>query len=566
MRLFSQHQIRYLTSLDGLWDFAFSPDGHDRQPSQYNSSMAVPGCWDASIEFALQRGVGCYRRQFRVPEDGRYLLRFDGVANDAAVFVNGEHLCSHYGPHTPFVSPAIRLNAGPHTLEVKADNRFGDHNTLLQEKCGWYCYGGIHRSVYLERLADVRIERLTGRVLAVDETTARVRLSAELRNYSDTFQSRSLSLFFDHLDEAQLEVELEPRQTKEISREFALLDIQPWTPDNPALYTLAAVTQDDDLRERFGVRTIECRERNILINGEPVKLRGVNHHDYQPNSGYTNTLEQIKYDLDLIKQLGLNFVRTSHYPKDQLFLDLCDEMGLMVFEEATGWQNGPEEMRTNRFRDQCSQCIEEMVKTHENHPSIIIWGLLNEVRSEYDDLRPVFEHLINRFHELDPTRPVTYATNRLLFMGTEKQDKMLDLVDILCPNLYNRWYENIVGPENGDPADYLERQLANFDEQGLSDKPVIIGECGAGAQLGCHRIDRRRWSEEMQADIVQEIIEVYGKHPRIAGYAIWLFADTACSENEEMGRPGSHNCKGLVDEYRRPKMAFYKVDELHRRA
>lgn len=559
MRSFIEHTLRWTQSLDGLWQFAFSADGSEAP--EYDSRIAVPGCWDASAEFALQRGVGFYRRLFEVSEEGKYILRFDGVANDARVIVDGQEIARHYGSHTAFETSMVELGAGVHTLEVQADNRFGEHNTLLLQKCGWYCYGGIHRSVRLERVRDVRIERLTAQVLELDGSNARLQLTAALHNTSQELQERNLELRFGKEWEENVNITLEPEQTVTIQKEFTLSGIQPWTPESPALYTLYAACEDDDLIDRFGIRTVACRGRDILLNGEPVELRGINHHDYQPESGYTNTLLQMKRDLDMIQELGLNFVRTSHYPKDRLFLDLCDELGIMVFEEATGWQNGPEEMRTERFRDQCGQCIEEMVYEHANHPSIIIWGLLNEVRSEYEDLRGVFEYLIGRFHQLDPTRPVTYATNRLLFMGPDKQDKMLDLVDILCPNLYNRWYEDIVGKENGDPAKYLDKQIAWFDEQGLGDKPIIIGECGAGAQLGCHRHDRRRWSEEMQADIVSEIIDVYGEHPRVSGYAIWLFADTACSENEEMGRPGSHNCKGLLDEYRRPKMAFYEVKD-----
>lgn len=337
-------------------------------------------------------------------------------------------------------------------------------------------------------------------------------------------------------------------------------DITPWSPDTPKLYNIIAECEDDDWRDRVGIRTIECKGNDILLNGQIIKLRGVNHHDYHPESGYTSDLLHMKRDLDLMKELNLNFVRTSHYPKDQLFLDLCDEMGFMVLEEATGWQNGPDEMRGSLYLEQCSQCIDEMVTQHFNHPSIIIWGLLNEVRSEYKDLRGVFESLIGQFKTLDSSRPVTYATNRLIHM--KKQDQMLDLVDILCPNIYNRWYEDIMGPEHGNPQKFLAQQIEWFDANNLGDKPIIVGEFGAGGEPGCHRYDRRRWSEENQSDIVTEALELYEEHPRISGYAIWIFADTACSENEELGRPNSHNRKGLLDEYRNPKMAFYQVQKI----
>ena len=116
-----------------------------------------------------------------------------------------------------------------------------------------------------------------------------------------------------------------------------------------------------------------------------------------------------------------------------------------------------------------------------------------------------------------------------------------------------------MGEEYGNPHTFITQQIKWFDANNLGDKLIIIGEFGAGAVPGLHRHDRRRWSEENQVDIVTEALKLYDTHPRIAGYAIWMFADTACSENEELGRPGSHNCKGILDEYRNPKMAFDAV-------
>ncbi len=534
--------------LDGLWAFAFT-SGPD-EPIAYDTKVVVPGCWDATLDHALKRGVGHYRRTLHVAQAGRYRVCFEGVANGARVEIDGELVADYFGPHTPFVTDDIELAAGNHDLVVHVDNRFGDHNTILLEKCGWYCFGGIHRAVWLEKVPDVRVDQLHVTTLALSEPKATVRIAGQLSQSCSavrvTLQDNREKVIAvrDWSGDATFDLTLE------------LDDITAWSPDHPALYTVVVQTPDDVCRERFGIRTIETRGRTLLLNGKPIRLRGINHHDYYPESGYTTDLLRMKRDLDIIKDMGMNFVRTSHYPKDGAFLSLCDEMGLLVWEEAPGWQNGPAEMRTPLFKTQYLRCVRDMVSAHYNHPSIIMWGFLNEVRSEYDDLRPVFEAIVEQFRALDSHRPISFATNRVL----DNPDRMLDLIDVLAPNLYNGWY----GTEYGDafpksPAAYFEELLKWFDEPDLAEKPIIIGECGAGGTAGFHRLDRRRWSEEHQLDLVEEIIDSYDAHPQLAGYAIWLFSDTACSESEEMKRPLSHNSKGLLDAYRNPKMAYHMV-------
>lgn len=557
MRLFQDHHRRETETLAGLWQFAFREQPGEL-PTEFPARQAVPGCWDASVEYALRRGVGHYRRTFEVVQRGQFLLRFDGVANLATVRVDGRVVAEHYGSHTTFHTRPFSLDVGLHEVIVSADNRFGEHNALLEESCGWYCFGGIHRGVRLERVEDVRIDRVTVATESLADGRARLRLAAVVSSHAERDVSQPLRLSIDGLWSEEVALDLPAGASETIERVIQAEGVEPWQPGRPRLYIVRAECACDDLVDRFGIRTVRCEAGRILLNGEPIQLRGINHHDYHPESGYASDLLRMKHDLDLVHRLGLNFIRTSHYPKDRLFLDLCDEMGLMVLEEATGWQNGPESMRDPRFTEQLLCCIDEMVLEHANHPCVIIWGLLNEVRSEYADLRGVFETAIGRFRQIDTTRPVTYATNRLVHVP-DRPDRMADLVDILCPNLYNRWYADQMGPDNGDPKAFLEKQIAWYDAQGFGDKPILIGEFGAGGQAGCHRLDRRRWSEEHQADVLDEAMEIYHRHPRLSGYAIWLLADTACSESEELRRPGSMNCKGLFDANRNPKLACYRV-------
>jgi beta-glucuronidase len=551
MRLFEPHKLRQVKCLDGLWHFATSAD------FMQATSVAVPGCWDTTFAHARHRGKAWYKREVEVREPGAYRLLFDGVANSAMVWVDDTPVADHYGPHTKFRSDVFELEPGMHELVVAADNSFGDHNTLLEEKCGWYCFGGIHRSVHLERLAQVVIESVHVKTLAISATEAQIEVEIGLRNVTKHSQNETVEIAVTGMQPKTVCVTLKPAETRVETCVTTVKNPRLWSPESPALYTLAVSTDSDDVIERFGIRTIKTGKGTLLLNGRELSIRGINHHDYQPLTGHTQTLAQIKYDLDAIKDLGCNLIRTSHYPKDDLFLDLCDEMGLMVWAEATGWQNTPAMITRPLYEQQCSQCLREMVGEQFNHPSIIIWGLLNEVRSEFAEIRPVMTRLIALIKTLDPLRPVTFATNRLL----HNKDKMLDLVDIISPNLYTGWFHGFYGKEADglDDAGYFDKLLEWFDGEGLSDKPILIGEFGAGAISGFHSFSHDRWSEEKQAEILDRALEVYLNHPRCTGAIVWLFADTLCSESEEFQRPYSHNCKGIVDAYRKPKLGYHVV-------
>lgn len=548
MNLYKRHRKRKTECLDGLWSFSLNSDFTDSE------RIAVPCCWDATLKFSGYRGRAWYKRELEILESGFYRLAFNGIANSAKVSIDGRIVCNHYGPHTRFYTDVMNLESGMHELIIEVDNSFGEHNTLMEQKCGWRCFGGIHRSVFLERLPGVFIDSVHVSTKETKKNSAKLSLSVKLRNISDKDSTEALSINIQGKKELLTSLAVPAYEFQEYKIDVLLEDIKLWNSESPDLYFLKAETEKDDMTFRFGIRTFECSEGKILLNGKEIFIKGINHHDYQPLTGYTQTLAQMKHDMDIIKSTGCNLIRTSHYPKDELFLDLCDEMGVLVWSEATGWQNTPEMMTKPLFEEQCALCIDEMIGEQFNHPSIMMWGLLNEVRSEYDEARPVMSRLISRIRELDPSRPVTFATNRLL----HNKDRMLDLVDIISPNLYTGWYKDFYGEEaeDLDEAGYFDKLLKWFDEEGLSGKPVLVGEFGAGGIAGFHSFAKERWSEEFQADILDRALDAYTRHPRCAGAIVWLFSDTLCSESEGLYRPYSHNCKGIVDAYRRPKAAY----------
>ena len=255
-------------------------------------------------------------------------------------------------------------------------------------------------------------------------------------------------------------------------------------------------------------------------------------------------------DLQLMLDMGVNSVRTCHYPNDPRFLDLCDELGVIVWEECHSRAIPGEIMRKPLFKEQIDMSAREMVTQHFNHPCIYTWGLLNECESETEFGRSMYGHVIDLIHSLDATRPVTFASCRFF------KDVCLDLVDIASFNIYPLWYTD------EDPAAYADKLLQWMDENGAANKPILFSEFGAGGIAGYHDpLYKAKWSEERQAEILDRQLKDLCAKARISGTYIWQFADVRVADEWAMRRPKAQNNKGVVDLYRRPKLAYKTVKE-----
>ena len=331
--------------------------------------------------------------------------------------------------------------------------------------------------------------------------------------------------------------------------------MKPWDLHQGNLYDLrAALVQNDqpvdDLIDRVGFRTVKVDGEKILLNGRTVFLKGFNRHEDHGNFGCAIPPEAMMDDLYMMMDMGVNSIRTSHYPNDPRFLDLCDELGLLVWEEAHARAIPGEIMRKPLFAQQCKVSNEEMVHQHINHPCIYVWGLLNECESETEFGRETYAAQIKQLRVLDPSRPITFASCRHF------NDVCLDLVDIVSFNIYPQWYLK-------DSTDeWTAKEIAWMETAGAKNKPIIFSEFGAGGIAGFHDpFGRVKWSEERQADILEEQLGSLLSNPRVAGTYIWQFCDVKTSEETAwcMRRPKVENNKGVVDLYRKPKLSYNTV-------
>ena len=544
IRLFEQHRIRESKELDGMWNFK-------AQGKEYQ--MPVPACWEQHPDFLSYRGKGEYSKRVYVKNDGNVRLEFNGVSHTADVYFDGEKIAHHYNAFTPFSAVIKNVKKGEHEIKVEVDNTFGEHSALHIPN-DYYTYGGITRPVAYEQVDDVYIKNVHFTPKFQDgKWSAKIEVS--IGSLSDTAINVDVKSTLAGT-EMNKEVSIDADTTVVFEQEFD--DVKAWSQGNSNLYMLNTVISVndkdiDDLIERVGFRTVEVRDTKIYLNGEEIYLKGFNRHEDYAVDGCAVTLQHMVQDMDLMQVMGANAVRTCHYPNDERFLDLCDERGIFVWEENHARGLVLKDMQNPNFEKQCEDCIREMIENHYNHPSIVIWGILNECASETDEGRRMYKKQYDQIKSLDTSRPTTSATCRHF------TDICLDLPDVVSFNMYTKWYKDCpIDERNNQEIEWIK-------ESGGDNKPIIVSELGAAAIYGYRDRSRCKWSEERQADLIRDNLEVYMTDDRICGVFIWQFADCRVTEEGEWfaTRARCHNNKGIVDEYRRPKMAYDTVKEMY---
>lgn len=563
LRTFPEHRVRPVESLDGLWEFFPECDRafRGKLPRNYTRRIEVPSAWESLPDLKGYRGVAWYRKSFDLGEKANLRLVFGGVSHTARVFLDGKEIGGHYDAFTPWDLVVPGVKAGTHTLVLRVDNTFGDHSSLHIPN-DYYTYGGITRPVELHRVPDLWLDKLfatpkTGK--AGWSLRVRVRVS----NSGASAASGSVRLSVAGMETEIPIPEVAVGESVEVSHTFKSLDVEAWDEHNPRLYFLRAhllrdgVATDDKI-DRIGFRDIRVKGKGLLLNGKPLRLRGFNRHEDHPMYGCAIPPVAMAQDLAIFEDLNCNFLRTCHYPNDARLLDMCDERGIYVWEESHSRQT-PFEPAV--FARQIHDNTVEMVESHFNHPCVLMWGSLNECNTHSELGVETHKRIMNLLRELDGSRPVTYAAH------LRKKDQCLGFADIVSWNLYTGWY----GGEPEKTGKEFEDLLAWLDSpasKGGKGKPVILSEFGAGAIPGCRNPQGDPWSEEGQARVLDEALKVYLHHPRIVGAAIWQFCDVRVTREgnpgtynaySPMGRPRCMNNKGVVDEYRRPKLSYATV-------
>lgn len=521
--------------------------------------MPVPGCWNIEDpELKLYEGVAWYAREFDLPLEwaGKQIhLRFDGVNERARVWLNDQEVGVHDGGYTPFefaVTPMVKEKGN--YLVVKVDNRRLPDSTVPSPP--YDNFGGIYRGVSLFTTGSAKLAWLAVLPELRDNfTEARLTVQYEVTNLQE--QEREIEVIIkivapagDVVHETVRQVPVGGGQT--VSDQFEVVVAAPmlWGPDHPHLYRAevqlrVAGERVDEVAKRFGIREVAVQDGRISLNGEPIFLKGVGRHDEYPGLGRTLDEELWQKDFDLIQGLNANAVRLVHYPHDEREIEMADERGLLLWEEVPliFFPDFANPAVTERI---CRQ-LEELIRRDLNHPSVIIWGVGNEIQSDKPEAAACLKTEIELARKLDPTRLVSFASWPL---DLEKNTP-LAFVDVIAFNRYRGWYDSDVP----GIADEILAYRAKYP-----DKAILVSEFGAGAVRGYRAESGERFSEEYQTQVIRENIEYMLKSGELSGCFIWCFADFGGLLQSNIYERG--NNKGLVDSYRMPKQAYWGVREI----
>ncbi len=317
-----------------------------------------------------------YRKIFTAPGDWqgkKLILRFDGAAHEATVFCNGERVGYHACGYTAFcvdITDLVRLG-GENVIDVRLDTRESLNIPPFGFVIDYLCYGGLYREVTLEVKEPEYIKEVLIENTGLREI--RVRIASECG-----------SLVTDIVDNSGAVISSAVGKAFELNVPEAEL----WSVDSPALYTARVRAMRggecvDEKRLRFGFRTVKFKSDGFYLNGERLKIRGLNRHQAYAYVGYAMPRSVQELDAEILKnELGVNAVRTSHYPQSQHFISRCDELGLLVFTEIPGWQHIGDE----GWKRQAVKNTDEMVRQYMHHPSIMLWGVRINESQDCDEL------------------------------------------------------------------------------------------------------------------------------------------------------------------------------------
>lgn len=528
--------------LDGVWDFIWADRSKPKFPLECFEVMPVPGCFDLMEPYCGKRGYAVYRRFVQI--GGNVKLSVDGLGISAEVFWDQRKVgeCKYaYMPEDFYFDAG---SEGKHELAIVIDNR---HNDVFLPNFDFYGYGGIYGTVFMERLPENSITRVL--ISNEDYAAGLIRVRAEA---ADGYSGKA-SIFFDSGAGTEHRFENGTLDCRLNVPNFRL-----WNIEAPCMHELTLWTETDEVTESFGIREFHAEGRKILLNGKEVKFFGYNRHESHPTFGAATPVQLMASDLRLMKEQGCNFVRGSHYPSRRSLLELCDRMGILVWEETLGWDIQPPMLHAPEFLEFQRDEARKLTLASFNHPCIVIRGFLNENESRKEETRSVIRALYNEIRTIDEHCLISFASNKY------QEDICTDLVDVVAMNPYPGWYDSSY--DNISTVDRIKPVLRKLSADLPQDKPFLITEIGCEALYGFRDPLKTRWTEEYQAEVLAEVCDYVFSEDDCAGVSIWHFADARSYVNGPniYGRARGFNNKGVLDEYRRPKLAWYAIKNILR--
>jgi beta-galactosidase len=598
-RRLNENWEHYRGSLGGAWEVWRA----DKLQNHYNvpwETVTLPHTYNGldvmDPDSKYYQGQGWYRSRLAVDNPypkGRTLLHFEGAGQRTDVYVYTEKVDSHLGGYDEFTvditeaaqrAKGIERYAGQVPVAIACDNS-RELETIPSDASDFNLYGGVYRYlnlVYVPQisLSSVHVQTDLDEVMAGKAENGKVKVRAKLYNPEAIAANVTLTITVKQQDGVvigQSEVTLPAWQGE---KELAALEVpRPhlWSVTEPNLYdcSVALVCEDGEtvVTERFGFRSFEfVKQGPFKLNGERLLLRGTHRHEDHAGVGAAMSEDLIREEMQLIKDMGANFIRLGHYQQSRIVLDLCDELGLLVWEEipwCRGGLGGP------AYREQCIDMLTAMIEQHYNHPSVILWGLGNENDWECDfdyfdqqEIRAFMKELHELSHQLDPSR----------LTSIRRCEFCKDIIDVYSPSIWAGWYRGVYTDyessskaafENVDsffhmewgadnlPTRHVEETYTGFtfmkQTEGATDERdgdyLLTG--------GEPRVSRDGdWSETYFCEMIDWYLKSQENMSWLTGAAQWSFKDFSTPVRPDSPIPYL-NMKGIVERDLTPKEAYY---------
>lgn len=578
--LMNMVQAQVSTRLNGNWEFIkqdlggvweavrpLTKTGPENYPLWHRVSL--PHCMNAedAVDFEpnYYQGAGWYRTQLAIDnpyKNGRTLLHFEGAGQKTEVYVYTTKVGEHVGGYDEFTMDITDAVAafkktkqfnGRVPIVIRVDNA-RDLQMIPSNLSDFVVYGGIYRYLNLVYAPAVSIDKL------FVTTGNKVDVKVRLYNPGNATDVKILTRLYNTSGKQIAQSE---------TGSFTVKNIQYWSPDAPHLYKVEvlAIHEGDTAvkKEAIGFRHFEFVEKGpFMLNGKRLLLRGTHRHEDGAGVGAALTEDMIRKEMVLIKSMGANFIRLGHYQQSRIVLDLCDSLGLLVWEEIPWCRGG---LGANGYKEQARRMLTNMIEQHYNHPSIILWGLGNENDWPGDQpgldkeaIRAFMKELHDRAHALDPSRKT--SIRRCEFCR--------DIIDVYSPSIWMGWYKGIFTDykneskqEVGKSNYFFHAEWGGDSHAGRHSEAIETMLQQALQQPGdsafarfAQQAKNNDWSETYICNLFDWHLKEQETMPWLSGSAFWTFKDFATPVRRENPLPYV-NQKGVVQRDGRLKESFY---------
>lgn len=581
-----ENKVREVKNLSGIWNFKMDYDNvgiqeqWQKMPLKDTIPMAVPSSYnDLFTEEREKEHVGYvwYEKSFVIPDSWngkRIVLRFGSATHHATVWVDGTEVVKHKGGFLPFEADITEMveksSLEEHRVTVALSNildwtcipcgeiihkegpGYPEGFHYQETYFDFYNYSGLHRPVklyttpkkYIEDIViKTEIKENEAVVKALITSTDEIRVVKVVDEAGNIVSEKSVEKCLN--DENKWYVETEMKEP------------HLWNPGAAYLYQLKVEGEYDTYAEQFGLRTIEVTDKAFLINGKEFYFQGFGKHEDSDVHGKGMDEALNIRDFNLLKWMGANSFRTSHYPYSEELMMLADREGFVVIDEvpAVGmcFWDGNSVFAGNRVNDDTlahhKDMLADMYNRDKNHPCVMMWSVANEAATHEEGAVPYFKEVIDMMRSLDDTRPVT-----MVHTTGPDGDKVSQWLDVICVNRYYAWYTDhshleVIGLQ-------LENEMNKWYNK--YHKPIIMSEYGADTIAGYHKTPAVAFTEEFQCMYMNEFHKIFDKLEFMIGEHPWAFADFQTKQG--LNRVDG-NKKGIFTRNRQPKMSAYMLKE-----